>query len=190
MAGRSLPVPVGESPVPPNPKGMESLGIAARNGMPLLRPLPADVAVSHASNYAIVSNHVQQKVKKVAGERDSPPAPRSGGRRSAAADWNCRMQAGQNRKGTLPADHADARRWGKRLLQERTEETEFALRCLCSLMFKLFRNLGAERLFCPAGICPAHHGPSAGRGLPALASVYLACGWLEESIRLSSCCAK
>jgi hypothetical protein len=124
---------------------MESPGIAARNGIPLLRPLPADVAVSHASNYAIVSNHVQKKVKKVAGERDSPPAPRSGGRLSAAAGWICRMQAGQNRDGTLPADQADARRWGKRLLQEQTEETEVFLRCLLSLMFNLLRERGPHR---------------------------------------------
>ena len=86
---------------------------AARKAIPLLRPLPAGVAVYHASNYAIVSEHVQKKVKKSAGKRDSPQPPTSRWRRNVATGWICRMQAGQNRKGTLPADHADARRWGR-----------------------------------------------------------------------------
>jgi hypothetical protein len=121
MAGRALPVPVGESPtgtggspVPPNPKGMELPGVAARNGIPLLRPLPADDAVYHASNYDIVSNQVQNKVKKSAGERDSPPAPGSGGGAAPpqAAIAGCRRD--KTGKGLCPQIDADGRRWGKR----------------------------------------------------------------------------
>jgi hypothetical protein len=41
-----------------------ALGAAARKAVPLLRPLSADATVHHASNYAIVANQVQNKMKK------------------------------------------------------------------------------------------------------------------------------
>lgn len=40
-------------------------GTAARSGILLLYPLAADLAVYHESNYAIVANLVQHKIKKV-----------------------------------------------------------------------------------------------------------------------------
>jgi hypothetical protein len=153
---------------------------AARKAIPLLRPLPAGVAVYHASNHAIVSEHFQKKVKKSAGERDSPQNP------IWVAAQRCHRLDLQDAGGTK--QERDFARRSRRCTQ--MGKTAFTAnrgnRVFSSL--PLFPHVQPISEFGGgAAFLPCREGGDFRRTPILDSSVYLACDGLEESIRLSSC---